>query len=128
MTKSELAGQIVARTGLSPEDAAAVVDALFAVETGIIAREIAGGGAVELGDFGSFEPHVRHGRGYRRGGAALEDLLEGPPPAPVFRAGAGWRDAGPRMRGGRKPPRGTGSTGPRRGGFGGAPGDHGGAP
>ena len=116
MTKAELIRRLAERTGLSDAAAVAAVEALFAVDGGIIAEGVAGGGPVQIGEFGTFVPAMRSGPGRaRRGG----DDEGGPPAAPVFHPGSGWRQ---RVRGGRKAPRGTGSTGPRRGGDGGTPG------
>ena len=117
MTKAELVGRLAERTGLSPADAAAAVEALFAVGGGIIAQGVADGATVEIGDFGSFEPGTRLTPSGRARRAAEDDHAGAPPHAPVFEPGGGWRQAGPRVRGG-KPPRGTGSTGPRRGPWG----------
>lgn len=113
MTKVELVERLAERTGLSPDDAAAAVEALFAVAGGIIAEEVANGAAVRIGDFGSFEPGARLTLS-RRGRPAGENEDPGVPPlAPVFKPGGGWRQPDRRVRGGK--PRGTGSTGPRRG-------------
>lgn len=117
MTKAELVERLAERTGLSPDDAAAAVEALFAVAGGIIAEEVANGTAVQIGDFGSFEPGARRTLSQRGRQAAEDEDADAPPLAPVFKPGDGWRQAGPRVRGG-KPPRGTGSTGPRRGPWG----------
>lgn len=116
MTKTELVKRLAEKTGLSQNEAAAVVEALFAVDGGIIAERVARGLPVEIGDFGSFVPAIRSGRG-REG--HVGDHEGAPPAAPAFHPGSGWREAAPRVRGRKKPPRGTGSTGPRRGDSGG---------
>ncbi len=108
MTKTELVARLAEKTGLSHDEAAAVVEALFAVDGGIIAERLARGLSVEIGNFGSFVPTIRFGRGRESHGGDDEGA---PPAAPIFRPGNGWRA---HLRGGKKPPRGTGSTGPRR--------------
>lgn len=102
MSKMDLIDRLAERTGLSRADAAVVVDALFAVDGGIIAEAIARGHPADLGEFGAFIP--RH----RPPGHHARHPDEGPPPAPLFQPGPGWRDGGKVTRGG------TGSTGPKR--------------
>ncbi|HEX8693107.1 MAG TPA: HU family DNA-binding protein [Longimicrobium sp.] len=111
MNKSELVQQLASRADLSRSEAARVVDALFSVDDGIIAKTLRGGDKVQITGFGSFESkrrEARKGRNPRTG----KEIEITPSTSASFRPGKGLKDAfaGPGTSAGP----GTGSGGPGR--------------
>lgn len=62
MNKSELIQQLASRADLSRAEATKAVDALFGVESGIIADALRNGDKVQITGFGSFETKKREAR------------------------------------------------------------------
>lgn len=62
MNKSELAEALASKCGLSKNQAAQVVTALFDGESGIVAATLKGGGEVNLQGFGTFKVTTRAAR------------------------------------------------------------------
>lgn len=70
MNKGQIVDSLADRTGLPRPKAAAIVNALFDTDTGIIADELRGGGRIDLPGFGRFatrERAARTGRDPRTG-------------------------------------------------------------
>ena len=92
MNKTELTDRLADSTNLSKADAGRVVDALFDVESGIIAATLKTGQKVQITGFGTFETRqrsARMGRNPRTG-----ERIQIPASVnPAFKAGKGLKDA-----------------------------------
>lgn len=92
MNKSELIDALSEATGTTKADAARAIDALFDVDSGIIAKTLKQGGKVTITGFGSFEARkraARTGRNPRTG----ESIKIAASVNPAFKAGKGLKDA-----------------------------------
>ncbi|MDE2795831.1 MAG: HU family DNA-binding protein [Gemmatimonadota bacterium] len=91
MNKSEMARKLAARSGLTQAQSADVLDALFSPVNGVIADELAAGGKVSIGGFGTFEARERAARAGRnpRTGAAITIAAKR---YPAFKAAKGLKD------------------------------------
>lgn len=88
MNKAELSRAVAEKADISKKDAAAAVDAVFAV----IQDTLAAGGAVHIMGFGAFEVRqraARQGRNPKTGEAC--EIAAGK--APAFKAGKSLKDA-----------------------------------
>lgn len=92
MNKGELVEQLATRTDLSKAHAGRVIDAVFDVESGLIASALRRGQKVQITGFGSFEPRKRAARTARNPRTG-ETIMVAASVAPVFRAGKGLKDA-----------------------------------
>ena len=88
MNKAELVERVARTTGISPRETRRIIDAVFDPDpqTGLIARELVGGGKVAISGFGTFEARGRKARVGRNPhtGAALQIPATR---APAFKAG-----------------------------------------
>lgn len=92
MNKSELIQQVADRADISRSDAQKAVDALFSVDSGIIANALKDGDKVQITGFGSFESKqrgARKGRNPRTG----KEIDIAPSTSASFRPGKGLKDA-----------------------------------
>ncbi|CAN5242127.1 HU family DNA-binding protein [soil metagenome] len=92
MNKSELIQKLADRTDTSRSDAQKTVDALFAVDDGIISKALQKGEKVQITGFGSFETKkrgARKGRNPRTG----KEIDIAPSTSAAFRPGKGLKDA-----------------------------------
>ena len=92
MNKSDLVDALANNTGMTKADASRAVDALFAPDGGIIAKNLKKGGRVQITGFGTFEAKkrkARTGRNPRTG----ETIKIAATKTPSFRAGKGLKDA-----------------------------------
>ena len=91
MNKSEMARKLAARSGLTQSQSADVLDAVFSPVNGVIADELAAGGKVSIGGFGTFEARERAARAGRnpRTGAAITIAAKR---YPAFKAAKGLKD------------------------------------
>lgn len=92
MNKSELVHQLAARADITKAQASRVVEALFSVDTGLIAQALAAGDKVQITGFGSFEAkhrEARTGRNPRTG----KEIKIAASRSPAFRSGKGFKDA-----------------------------------
>ena len=92
MNKTELIGALAGRAGLSRSAAQKVVEALFAVEDGIISQALRSGDKIQITGFGSFETKhraARTGRNPRTG----KEINIAASTSPAFRGGKGLKDA-----------------------------------
>ncbi len=87
MNKTQLARALYARTDLSRAQAAAVLDALFDTEVGIVAERLDRGEAVAIRGFGTFETRARAPR-LAHDPRSGEPIQLPPRRAPFFRASA----------------------------------------
>ena len=92
MNKSDLVDALATSTGMTKADAARAVDALFAPDGGIIAKNLKGGSRVQITGFGTFEAKTRKARTGRnpRTGETIQIAAS---KAPGFKAGKGFKDA-----------------------------------
>lgn len=91
MNKTELIEAVAANVGLSKADAGRAVEAVFG-EDGLIAKELRGGGRVQITGFGTFVARkraARTGRDPRTGGTIQIAAAT----VPAFKAGQGLKDA-----------------------------------
>ena len=91
MNKSELIQHLASRADLTRAQATKAVDALFAVEGGIIAEALRGGDKVQITGFGSFESkrrEARKGRNPRTG----KEIDIAPSTSASFRVGKSLKD------------------------------------
>ena len=86
MNKSELVQQLASRADLTKAQASRVVDALFSVDTGLIAEALRGGDKVQITGFGSFEAKHREARIGRNPRTSTEIEIAASK-RPTFRAG-----------------------------------------
>ena len=92
MNKSEIVQQLASRANISRADAQRAVDALFAVDTGIISQALKSGDKVQITGFGSFEAkkrEARKGRNPRTG----KEINIAASTSPVFRGGKSLKDS-----------------------------------
>ena len=92
MNKSELVHQLAARADVPKAVASRVVDALFSVDSGLIAEALRSGDKVQITGFGSFEAkhrEARTGRNPRTG----KEIKIAASRSPAFRSGKGFKDA-----------------------------------
>jgi DNA-binding protein HU-beta len=92
VNKSELIQKLADRTDTSRSDAQKTVDALFAVDDGIISKALQKGEKVQITGFGSFETKkrgARKGRNPRTG----KEIDIAPSTSAAFRPGKGLKDA-----------------------------------
>lgn len=92
MNKSDLVDALASSTGMTKADASRAIDALFAPEDGVIAKELKKGTRVQITGFGTFEAKhrkARMGRNPRTG----EQIKIAATKTPGFRAGKGLKDA-----------------------------------
>ena len=92
MNKTELIDKLADTANLSKADAGRVVDALFDVNSGIVAGTLKGGGKVQITGFGTFETRkrgARVGRNPRTG----EKIQIAASTAPAFKPGKGLKDS-----------------------------------
>lgn len=92
MNKSELTQKLAERTNLSKAEASRAIDALFAVNDGIIAKALKSGEKVQITGFGSFETRKREARTGRNPRTGKEIKIKASKSA-AFRAGKGLKDA-----------------------------------
>jgi len=92
MNKSDLVDALANAAGMTKADAARAVDAMFAPDSGIIARALKGGKRVQITGFGTFESKHRKARQGRnpRTGQTIQIAASN---TPAFRAGKGLKDA-----------------------------------
>lgn len=92
MNKTELVEKLADDAGLSKADAGRVVEALFDVNSGIIAGTLKSGAKVQITGFGTFETRRRGARMGRnpRTGEAIQIAAS---TAPAFKAGKGLKDS-----------------------------------
>lgn len=91
MNKSDLIQQLASRANLSRAEAQRAVEALFAVDGGIIVEALKGGDKVQITGFGSFETRTREARKGRNPRTGKEiDIAASTSVA--FRAGKGLKD------------------------------------
>ena len=92
MNKSDLVDALAGNTGMTKADAARAVDALFAPDKGIIAKNLKKGGRVQITGFGTFEAKKRKARTGRnpRTGATIKIKAS---KNPSFKAGKSFKDA-----------------------------------
>ena len=91
MNKSDLVDALADASGMTKADAARACDALFG-SGGIIAKQLRGGGRVQITGFGTFEAKhrkARMGRNPRTG----QTIHIAASKTPGFRAGKGFKDA-----------------------------------
>ncbi len=92
MNKSDLVDALAEAADMSKTDASNAVDALFAPDSGIIAKALRGGTRVQITGFGTFEAKhrkARQGRNPRTG----ETIQIKASNTPAFKAGKGLKDA-----------------------------------
>lgn len=92
MNKSELIQQLASRADISRAEASRAVDALFAVDNGIIAEALKSGDKVQITGFGSFETKKREARKGRNPRTGKEIDIAASTSA-AFRVGKGLKDA-----------------------------------
>lgn len=92
MNKSELTQKLAEKTNLSKAEASRAVDALFSVDSGIIAKALKSGEKVQITGFGSFETRKREARTGRNPRTGKEIKIKASKSA-AFRAGKGLKDA-----------------------------------
>ena len=91
MNKAELISNLASKTELTRSQATKVVDALFAVEDGIISKALRDGDKVQITGFGSFESkrrEARKGRNPRTGEPVDVDAKR----VPYFKPGKEMRE------------------------------------
>jgi DNA-binding protein HU-beta len=92
VNKSELVAELSSRAGLSKAEASRAVDALFAVDGGIISTTLRNGNKVQITGFGSFEAKKREARKGRNPRTGKEiDIAAST--SPVFRSGKSLKDS-----------------------------------
>jgi DNA-binding protein HU-beta len=91
LNTSGLIQRLASRVGMSREDAARAFDALFSVESGIIADALRSGDKVQITGFGSFEAKRREARKGRNPRTGKEIDLAASAGA-SFRVGKGLKD------------------------------------
>jgi DNA-binding protein HU-beta len=92
MNKSELVDALASATGMTKADAGRAVDALFAADSGVIAKALKKGKKVQITGFGTFEVKqrkARTGRNPRTG----QTIRIAATKTPGFRSGKGLKDA-----------------------------------
>ncbi len=92
MNKSELIEAVVDKTGSTKAEVARVVDAIFSVNGGVIAKTLKKGGRVQITGFGTFESRkraARKGRNPKTG----EVIKIKASKSPAFKAGKSFKDA-----------------------------------
>jgi DNA-binding protein HU-beta len=92
VNKSELVNQLASRADLTKAQASRVVDALFSVDSGLIADALRNGDKVQITGFGSFEAkhrEARTGRNPRTG----KEIKIAASRSPAFRSGKSFKDA-----------------------------------
>jgi len=92
MNKSDLVDALAEAADMSKTDATNAVDALFAPDSGVIAKALKGGTRVQITGFGTFESKhrkARQGRNPRTG----ETIQIKASNTPAFKAGKGLKDA-----------------------------------
>ena len=92
MNKSEIVQQRASRANISRADAQRAVDALFAVDTGIISQALKSGDKVQITGFGSFETKRREARKGRNPRTGKEIDIAASTSA-AFRPGKGLKDS-----------------------------------
>ncbi|MEW5928250.1 MAG: HU family DNA-binding protein [Gemmatimonadota bacterium] len=92
MNKSEIVQQLASRANISRADAQRAVDALFAVDTGIISQALKSGDKVQITGFGSFETKKREARKGRNPRTGKEIDIAASTSA-AFRPGKGLKDS-----------------------------------
>ncbi|HEX8272416.1 MAG TPA: HU family DNA-binding protein [Longimicrobiaceae bacterium] len=92
MNKSEIVQQLASRANISRADAQRAVDALFAVDTGIISQALKSGDKVQITGFGSFETKRREARKGRNPRTGKEIDIAASTSA-AFRPGKGLKDS-----------------------------------
>ncbi len=92
MNKSEMARKLAASADITQVLAAELVDGIFDPVHGLIAGELAAGGKVSIGGFGTFESRERAARAGRnpRTGEAITIAAKR---YPAFKAAKGLKDA-----------------------------------
>ncbi len=92
MNKSDLVDALADATGMTKADAGRALDAMFATDTGIIAKALKKGERVQITGFGTFESKHRKARTGRnpRTGQTIQIKAS---KTPSFRAGKGLKDA-----------------------------------
>lgn len=88
MNKAELTEKVTQRTGLAPQKAREVMDAIFDPDPsiGLIAQELCAGGKVAISGFGTFEARPRKARSARNPHTG-EEMNIPATRAPAFKAG-----------------------------------------
>jgi DNA-binding protein HU-beta len=92
VNKSEIVQQLASRANISRADAQRAVDALFAVDTGIISQALKSGDKVQITGFGSFETKRREARKGRNPRTGKEIDIAASTSA-AFRPGKGLKDS-----------------------------------
>jgi DNA-binding protein HU-beta len=92
VNKSEIVQQLATRANISRADAQRAVDALFAVDTGIISQALKSGDKVQITGFGSFETKRREARKGRNPRTGKEIDIAASTSA-AFRPGKGLKDS-----------------------------------
>lgn len=92
MNKSEIVQQLASRANISRADAQRAVDALFAVDSGIISQALKSGDKVQITGFGSFETKRREARKGRNPRTGKEIDIAASTSA-AFRPGKGLKDS-----------------------------------
>jgi DNA-binding protein HU-beta len=92
VNRQELASALAEATGNSKADANRVIDALFSVENGIIAKALREGDKVQITGFGSFETKKREARKGRNPRTGKEINIAASTSA-AFRIGKRLKDA-----------------------------------
>ena len=92
MNKSEIVQQLASRANISRADAQRAVDALFAVDTGIISQALKSGDKVQITGFGSFDTKKREARKGRNPRTGKEIDIAASTSA-AFRPGKGLKDS-----------------------------------
>jgi DNA-binding protein HU-beta len=91
MNKSELVQQLAARADLTKAQASRVIEALFAVDGGLIADALSRGDKVQITGFGRFEAKHREARTGRNPGTSKEIRIAASK-TPAFRAGKQFKE------------------------------------
>jgi len=91
MNKSELVQQLAARADLTKAQASRVIEALFAVDGGLIADALSRGDKVQIVGFGSFEAKHREARTGRNPRTSKEIRIAASR-SPSFRAGKQFKE------------------------------------
>ncbi|MSR22369.1 MAG: HU family DNA-binding protein [Gemmatimonadetes bacterium] len=92
MNKSELVDALATAAGMTKSDAGRAIDALFATDSGVIAKALKKGSRVQITGFGTFETKnrkARTGRNPRTG----QTIKIAATRTPGFRSGKGLKDA-----------------------------------
>lgn len=92
MNKSEFVDALAESAGMTKADAARAIDAIFATDSGIIAKALKAGTRVQITGFGTFESKARKARTGRnpRTGQTIQIKASN---TPGFKAGKGLKDA-----------------------------------